>query len=145
MTWPQLVTWVLIVAGWWLVNYQNNARETRKEVRASLVDLYKHLDAIEDAAFSYHTGTGALVEARRLKRDITQIAPRIVMLRRGPMVGKINYARPLFEFRKSITFENFDTKNFAPKGPQDPFFDNISASKRELIAALESAYSAAYP
>jgi hypothetical protein len=142
-TWiGQSVSWVVIFLGWIVVNYQNNARETRKEIRASLLDLYKQLDTIEDAAFEYHTKAGDPVIARRLRRDIQQIAPRIIMARRGPM--KINYSKPLAAFRKSITFENFDSSKFVAKSPQDPFFDDITGCKRDLIGALESAYNRAY-
>lgn len=139
----QSISWIIIFVGWALVNYQNNCRETRKEIRASLIDLYKILDGIEDAAFEYHTKTGDPVVARRIRRDIQQISSRIIMARRGPM--RIDYARPLAALRKSITYDNFDSANFVAKNPQDVFFDSISESKRNLIFALERAYSAAYP
>lgn len=141
--WGQAVSWAIIFVGWYVVNRQNNARETRKEIRASLLDLYKHLDGIEDAAFNYHAGTGNAGEARKIRRDIQQIAARIVLARRGSM--QISYSRELAAFRKAVTFENFDTANFVAKPAQDPLFDQISDTKRNLIMALEQAYSKAYP
>jgi hypothetical protein len=133
----------LIVAGWAIVNYQNNKRETRKEIRASLLDLYTHLDAIEDAAIDYHTTDGSPAKARRIRRDIQQIAPRILMARRGQM--KIDYKRAVFELRRAITLENFDTENYAPRPSDDPLLDEISRTKTNLIFALEGAYGRAYP
>lgn len=144
MSWlAQPISWILIVAGWMVVNSQNNRRETRKEVRASLLELYKLLDDIEDAAYEYHTTDGDAGEARKIVRAIQQIAPRIIMARRGPI--KFQYTKPLATFRKAITFENFDTSKFERKQAEDPFFDAIAAAKRELITALELAYSQAYP
>jgi len=139
----QAVSWILIIVGWVIVDSQNNKRETRKEVRASLLDLYKHLDAIEDAAFLYHSTTGDASEARKITRDIQQIAPRIVMARRGRM--RVNYAQPLAAFRKAVTYENFDSIGFVSKKPHDQMFESIEACKKNLIATLESAFNSAYP
>jgi hypothetical protein len=137
------VSWVLIVAGWVVVNHQNNKRETRKEVRASLLEVYKLLDEIEDAAYEYHSTDGDAGKARKIVRAIQQIAPRIIMARRGPI--KFKYTKALADFRRAITFSNFDTSAFERKRPEDPFFDQIAAAKRELITALEQAYAQAYP
>jgi len=134
----QAITWVLICLGWMVVNIQHNRRETRKEVRAALLELYKHLDGIEEAAFTYHTEDGDVAVGRRIKRDLLQIAPRIVMARRGG--AAYAYAKPLGAFRRAITIENFDTAQFAAKSPNAPIFDDITAAKRDLIVALESGY-----
>ena len=125
------LSWILIIAGWVVVNDQNNKRETRKEVRASLLELYRILDEIEDAAYEYHTTDGDAGKARKIVRAIHQIAPRIIMAKRGPI--KFHYTRVLADFRRAITFENFDTAAFKRKQPEDPFFDAIAAAKRELI------------
>lgn len=144
MSWlAQSISWVLIAAGWVVVNDQNNKRETRKEVRTSLLELYKVLDEIEDAAFEYHTTDGDAGKARKIVRAIQQIAPRIIMARRGPI--KFHYTNALAGFRRAITFTNFDTSTFERKQPEDHFFDAIAAAKRELITSLELAYSQAYP
>jgi hypothetical protein len=101
------------------------------------------LDNIEDAAFDYHTQTGDVNVARGIKRDLQQIVPRIVMARRGPLQS-VNYSKPLAAFRKSITFDNFESAQFVPKSARDPFFDEIAAAKRDLIMLLEQAYGRAY-
>ena len=59
--------------------------------------------------------------------------------------AKFAYSKPLAALRRSITFENFDTKQFMPKLADDPFFDGIAAAKRDLISALESGYVRAFP
>lgn len=138
----QAISWVLIIVGWVIVNSQSNKRETRKEVRASLLELYKHLDGIEEAAFEYHTKVGDPAVARRIKRDILQIAPRIRMAIRGRM--KVLSWSPVSKFRSAVTLDNFDTAQFVPKLPTDPIFDGISAAKVDLIANLEAAFGRAY-
>jgi len=39
----QIITWLLIMGGWWIVNRQNNWREKRKEIRAILNQLQSDL------------------------------------------------------------------------------------------------------
>jgi hypothetical protein len=141
--WTDIVSWLIIFAGWIVVNRQNNSRETRKEVRASLLDLYEHLDQIEVDAFAYHTGTGDVLLAHKLKRDIDQVVPRIKLALRGPMTT-CRYGKQLIAFRQSITLQNFDSATFAPKKPSDTFFEVIVVSKRALIYCLELADNNSY-
>jgi hypothetical protein len=140
--WGNAISWSLIVVGWVIVNRQNNDRETRKEIRAALLDLYKLLDEIEDDAFAYHTGTSDPVLARKIKRSISQIAPRIKLALRNRLECK--YSHPLFEFRKSITLTNFETKMFQPKAPNDQFFTDIMDAKQSLILRLDLAFNAKF-
>jgi hypothetical protein len=138
-----IISWIVIFVGWYIVNRQNNNRETRKEVRASMLSLYRHLDEIEIDAIAYHTGDGDPLLARKIKRDIDQIPARIALAQRGSM--KCRYSMYLIQFRQAITLNNFDSASFAPKDPTDRFFDAIVVSKRSLIYSLDRAYNRAYP
>jgi hypothetical protein len=137
--WGNVVSWGLIILGWVIVNRQNNNRETRKEIRAGLLDLYKLLDEIEDDAFIYHTEIGDPVVARKIKRSISQIAPRIKLALRKRVECK--YGFPLYAFRQSITLSNFETNLFAAKLPNDQFFTEIMDAKHALILRLDSAFN----
>jgi hypothetical protein len=138
-----IISWTIIFVGWYIINRQNNNRETRKEVRESLLSLYRHLDEIETDAIAYHTGDGDPLLARKIKRDIDQIPGRISLAQRGSMKGR--YAHHLIRFRQAITLNNFDTASFVQKEPTDRFFDEIVVSKRSLIHCLDLAYNHAYP
>lgn len=59
------VTWLLIVAGWLVVNDQSNRRETRKELRSALDDLAEAIDAAQTAAAAYWTATVDAADASR--------------------------------------------------------------------------------
>jgi hypothetical protein len=143
MQWGNVVSWILIVAGWAVINAQNNSRETRKEIRAALLDLYELLDEIEDDAFSYHTGTtGDAALARKIKRNISQISTRIKLALRDKL--ECEYARPLVAFRKSITLSNFDSNKFLSKSADSKFFNDISDAKQSLIVVLDRAFNAKF-
>lgn len=142
MGWANAVSWIIVLAGWAIVNRQHNNRETRKEIRSSFVDLYKLLDQIEDGAFQYHVSTGDPLLARKLKREIGQVPVRIKLAIQKRL--KCPYATPLARLRRAITLENFETRDFKKKDAADPFFDEIIGAKTALIVALESAYNEAY-
>ena len=72
MGWTQIVTWLLIIAGWLLVNHQNNIREKRKEIRTILDKIQSFLDEIEIQAIQYHTNQASSDLAFQLKRSLNQ-------------------------------------------------------------------------
>lgn len=138
--WGSAVTWGLVILGWVIVNRQNNNRETRKEIRAALFDLYKLLDEIEDEAVKYHTSeTPDGILGRRIKRNLSQLSLRIKLASRGLL--KCKTAVLVAAFRRSITWENFETSNFKQKAPEDRFFEVILDAKRSLISVLDSAFN----
>src|SRR5687767_4253854 len=75
--WGSAISWVVVFIGWLVVNRQHNKRETRKEVRAGLNDLIKLLDNIEDLSLEYHTSESDLAKARKIRRGLAQIFPRL--------------------------------------------------------------------
>ncbi len=138
-----VVTWLFVVVGWFLVNGHNNRRETRKEIRQALLGLYKLLDDIETDATTYHMGaTPDKVLARKIRRDIQQIAGRVHLAQRGKLT--FQYSGPLARFRQSITGQNFDDAGFLQKSEADPIFEEIGKAKRTLIQALDSKFNGFY-
>ncbi len=70
MAWSQTVTWFLVIAGWWLVNRQNNIREKRKETRTLLDKIKSLLDDLEKQAIKYHTSPQSDDLAFEIKRSL---------------------------------------------------------------------------
>lgn len=52
---PNVLNIVALIIGWLIINYQNNQRETRKEVRASLNDIQSIIAELEVDGVRYHT------------------------------------------------------------------------------------------
>jgi hypothetical protein len=142
MEWGNVVSWLIILIGWLVVNYQHNSRETRKEIRVGLLELYKILDDIEAKAFDYHTSGGSSSAARRIRAELAQLHARIKLILCGHV--RCDYVRSLAQFRKSITYENFDTANYVKRPPDDDLFDRILEAKRDLIVILEQAFNNKY-
>lgn len=136
------VSWCIVIIGWLIINHQHNSRETRKEIRASLVELYKLLDVIEADAFAYHTGAADQALSRKIKRELDQIYARVSLALAKTIT--CDCSKEITSFRKSITLENFETANFKKKSPDDEMFTGILVAKRRLITVLEHAYTEKY-
>jgi len=141
----QLITWLLVIIGWYFVDRTNNRRETRKELRAALSELQAFLDQIENDAVSYHTSREPNnILSSQLKRDLHRRLPTkiTVMDSRGYTTTKL--VQPVVEFRKSITFENFDTSKFRQQTISDPIIRRIGIARDSLGEQLEIGFSEQY-
>lgn len=49
-----VVSWVLIFGGWYIVNRQNNKRETRKELRAAFDEIHNNVRQLSELGINYH-------------------------------------------------------------------------------------------
>jgi len=137
----QIIPWVLVVGGWWKVNKQNNFREKRKEIRAILNQLLNDLDAIEKQAYSYHTAKEELSDAGRdIKLSLSRISKDVARYDLLPS-GK---RHPIVKLRQAATLKNFDTDCFVTQNANSELLDEISATKDELIDALERHFQDQY-
>lgn len=135
-----LVTWGLVALGWVIVSRQNDARETRKEIRSSLIDLYLFLDELEISAEKYHTSASAdPLLSRDILRRIKQIHNRIKLTLMGEVPAK--FEKQLARFRRAITLSNFDTRDFQQQDINSEILANIEDAKRDLITVLENAFN----
>ncbi len=136
-----IITWGMVIAGWLVVNNQNNFREKRKETRAILNQLRSDLDAIEKQAFSYHTAQEALIElGRDIKLSLSRISRDIARHDLLPS-GK---RHPIVKLRQAITLKNFDTDCFLTQNTNCELLEEISATKDNLIDALERHFKDQY-
>jgi hypothetical protein len=131
-----------VIVGWIVINAQHNRRETRKEIRAALNDLYDMLNDIEDDAFVYHTGAGDPVLSRRIKRKLGQIFARVNLA----LVKTIDLrcASEIGAFRRAVTLHNFDTARHQSLLPVDQIFEEITATKERLVNRIERAFLEKY-
>jgi hypothetical protein len=141
-SWASVISWILVIAGWFIVNRQSNHRETRKEIRTDLIDFYRFLDGIEEAAFKYHTQGADELLARRIKRDIATISHRIYLIQRKQL--QCEWAGKVMRMRQAVTMTNFDSSTYVRRDTSDPIFDEIAVRKANLIGCLDTAFMAKF-
>jgi hypothetical protein len=134
-----------VIAGWWLVNRQNNIREKRKEIRTLIDKTQSFLDELESQAIKYHTSDHSDELAFQLKRSLNKkIHNRLAILKLRNL--DIEKCYPcLKQFRQSVTLENFDTADFALRNISDDLIKNIWLSKENLSQELERSFAKKYP
>lgn len=144
MGWSQIVTWVLVMAGWWLVNRQNNIRENRKEIRTLIDKIQLSLDEIESQAIQYHTNEQSSEMAFQLKRSLNQkLRNKLDVLKLRKLdIDKCHSS--LKQFRQAVTLENFDTSNFKPQHISDDLIKKIWLAKDKFSNELENCFAKKY-
>ncbi len=138
----QVITWLIVFAGWYIINEQNKRRETRKEVRQSIDTIAVDLDAITDLAYEYHSTRDHDSDvSQRIKYELLRLEKSLNRLK-YPI--SVNVDAEVIGLRRAITFKNFDTAEHVALSSNDELFNSISESVCELREKLESSYSITY-
>ncbi|WP_143516636.1 hypothetical protein [Pseudomonas sp. 1239] len=136
--WYYLVTWILVISGWVIVNWQNNRREDRKEIRAALTAVYSEIEKIQKAAIKYHKSAerNTKLEAKIVILD-RRLSEHLSYLR----LRQTSYIKCYSEFIDSIMLENFETADFTQQKEDSELIEKIRDNSSYLESALELEFS----
>lgn len=138
--WVDAIPWVLVIAGWLLVNKQHNSRESRKELRAKLDQFRKMVDEVEDAAVEHHTTTQTPVRCMKIKRTISRLSKELNLIAiAGLPVDRPGYR--VTRVRQAVTLKNFDSQRYVSLATSDPIIAEIGAAADDLRYTVEKAYT----
>ena len=144
-SWTQIVTWLIVISGWWLVNRQNNIREKRKEIRALIDKVLFLIDEIEQQAIHYHTKAEMSDEiAFQLKRGLHQKLRDKLKILNLREINTDSCSQPLKELRQAITLKNFDTTSFAQQNLSSNIITNIWFARDKLSQEVEKCFLKTY-
>jgi hypothetical protein len=133
-----LITLITVIFGWIIVNWQNNRREERKEVRSSLSSIIEEITSIEDLATTYHSADSRDRDNEKLiNQKITRLSAKIRHLR----FESIEVNNLFIELKKSITLDNFETSKFIQQSPHSEIIDSINLYSEQLQDLLETEFS----
>jgi len=135
----QIGTWLIIILGWFIVNYLHNKRELRRESRAQLDAFNTSLSSVERKAIEYHLKLEHdEILARELKRQLDEI--RKLSIRLG-LVDTKAHNLLIIKLRKSITFDNFDNcTNHKQENENGELIAGIYDSCDDFIDKMESGF-----
>lgn len=136
--WFYPVTWILVVVGWVIVNWQNNRREDRKEVRAALTKICLDIGELEKDGITFHTSrTQNYNLASKILLAQAKLSEHLSHLR----IRRSSYFSELTAFTDAISLENFHDSKFVRQAISSPLVDNIRDTATELEAVLEAEFS----
>lgn len=138
----QVPTWIIVVAGWFVVHRLTTKRDQRKEARESLDRFIIGLRAIEEQAINFHQSVSYKVDiARSLLFDIQR---SFTKLKRHPFCSFEIGPSLQKELRRAVTLKNFDPSNFACQPANSPILSNIANAVDDIEDLLEKEYERIY-
>ncbi|TAN46791.1 MAG: hypothetical protein EPN21_19470 [Methylococcaceae bacterium] len=134
--------WFTLIAGWYIVDRQNNRRELRKEKRSIIDRLLAELDALEASAIDYHTGSHHRINvAREIKVQLDRAAK---LIQRENLLQKPVFDQRMKTLRQAVTMQNFETNDFVSQTSDSAVLASIATAKDNLVHNLETHFSATY-
>lgn len=133
-----LITWLIVAVGWYIVNNQNNNRETRKEHYQEIGKLIELIQQTENLATSFHTSDEF---DPKNNAQIIRNLNKISLLLSGIHYLKAIHLAP---FRKSITFKNFEKSQFKKYDALAPELLEIMSESDELTKTIKQLYQQHY-
>ena len=138
---PIIVNVPIIIIGWWIINRQNNKRETRKEIRVLLNDVQSMIGEIEAEAILYHTEEYDLARRSQLTFKARLMSKKIQIVTRAlnvDLIGHIN------KMRNSIMTKNWDIDDHHALALDDNLIKKIHLESSELSIQLENNFAYFY-
>lgn len=139
----QIITWLVIIIGWFIVNNQQNIREKRKERRAQLDDFNGNIIQLEKKAISYHiNATHDEQLAREIKRNLDVIRKFAIRIK---LLDTKILNRVIINLRQSITYKNFDNgTNHNQETENSELVGGIYSACDTFIDSMESSFQNKY-
>lgn len=150
---PTVLSAVLVIAGWFVVNKTQANRERRKQIREYVAGLKKELDELEKAAIDYHTSERAIPKEREIVSKLGRFEkacstlPRFIASQKfwralDPCCLDVD-ARSLQELRKAMTLLHFADEHTGPLNAQEELIQNLELAAESLQEKLENVRIAA--
>jgi hypothetical protein len=144
---PSIVSAVLVVIGWFVVNKAQSNRERRKQIREHVVDLCDDLSELEALAIGYHTTPREDAKEQEIISKLGRLEKACSMLPRFlesqkffKAVQPIKLAmdgRRMQVLRKAMTLNHFGDEHTGALGRQDEYILTLELAAVEMRDALE--------
>lgn len=132
---------VLIVLGWYIINKQNDKRETRKELRSLVDKTQNDIDEVVTQAIRFHTDKYDGLEGMMVQTRLGRITTAATNLGEIFSTDLNSYC---VDFRQSITQYNFDKSEHRPLEQNDPIIRTIIDNGQSLSYELDSSFQKKY-
>lgn len=131
------LTPILVVAGWVIVNNQNNKREDRKELRKFIDDLVSKVEELEKLSIEFHTSKKYIESnASSILSQYSKITAQLGRSR----LDCFNCYDSAIKLHESISEDNFSSNNFKKQNHNSELINNILTQSSIFIDALESLF-----
>ncbi len=144
---PSVVSGVLVVVGWYVVNKAQANRERRKQIREYVTDLATDLDDIETLAIDYHTTERDVAKEHELISKLGRfekacsILPKFIDRQtffKAVPPEKLNVdGESLQQLRKAMTLRHFADEHTAAIFANDGLIQELGLTAGEMQEVLK--------
>lgn len=144
---PSLISAVLVISGWFVINKAQANRERRKQIREFLTELIKNLAELEESVINYHTKPReasveqALIDRLARFERACGLPPQFVASQRflkavPPKNLKVDPS-VIQRMRKAMTLKHFSDEHTEQVDRGDPLIREIVDATDEVREKLE--------
>lgn len=130
---------LLTLAGWFLVNHQNNARESRKEARSAADRCKTLVREASQLGIEYWEGKPEAA-SWQVKAILEEL--EVELCRFPEKQGRPQLLVKHVDLVEAITGHDFDSTTMVPKLHNDPVMREIANARQRLLFEVESQFSA---
>ena len=141
-----IVTWLLLICGWYALHATAVVRARRQEELARVEDIVKRIVSIRDKSIAYYTnGSNApdqLATQALLKYELQSLASWVNVLRaRKPKYYDLDSEQ--IALRKAVTGGEFESAKRAPAAPNEPVVQELWYCSDRFMVALHEEFEKA--
>ena len=136
-----LISPVLVIFGWLIINLQNNHGETRKEVRDNLNTIYSDIEDLLEKSVAFHSDHWNDINAKLITAKIDRIISSINTI--STVIG-IDSSSECKSLRQSITLNNFDKSTHKRLSGEEEQITEITDATYVILDKLESSFIRKY-
>lgn len=133
--WHSVVTWALILGGWYAVHLATLSRERRKERRDASKASIEAISALAAEAREFHIAVDFDANRADLLRYKTERLIR--SLQRPPLQYLDISVAKMVKLRKSITLKNAELSSFSSQRADSLILQEIRTATDDLIDSIE--------
>lgn len=135
--WADIVTWLLVLAGWSAVHLIELSHERRKEKREAVTRTINEIKEIENDAISFHSSE---IYCAQASDSLTWRVVRLNRCLQRPPLTSLDIPLPLMvRFKKALTLKNTDASSFVSQAYHGELIVDIRKISDEIIEGIEAA------
>lgn len=141
----QLVTWLLVVVGWYLVHRLSLARDRRKEDWERIRDITERVERVQDLAAKHLTSPPAPEDGRsaaEIRQQLGAIGAALEGMRKRSR--PFDLRGEIIQLRRAMTLGELDSRKRQPVSYDSEVVLEITHASLCLITALGEAFDGAH-
>lgn len=137
----QIVTWLLVIIGWFLVQRGHQNRETRKETHQRIEAINELVEEIEKNSIRFHTSKYDASISKDILWGINKLWFLVDVL---DICNSDTISKMVVKIRKASTLNNFDLSGHKALSEDDDLLHNLTIASLDFIRYLDSTYYGHY-